>query len=46
MSERTTKQSFLNFIFKETVLSGNSWSENGKEGNTLISLLMLKSTGG
>lgn len=26
MSERTTKQSFLNFIFKETVLSGNFWS--------------------
>lgn len=25
MSEKTTKQSFLNFIFKETVLSGKFW---------------------
>lgn len=33
MSEKT-KQSFLNFIFKETVLSGNFWSR-GWEGDTL-----------
>lgn len=25
MSEKTTKQSFLNFIFKETVSSGSFW---------------------
>lgn len=25
MSEKITKQSFLNFIFKETVLSGKFW---------------------
>lgn len=37
MSEKTTKQSFLNFIFKETVLSDNSWSREW-EGDTLDSL--------
>lgn len=30
MSEKTTKQSFLNFIFKETVLSGNFWPREGE----------------
>lgn len=31
MSEKTTKQSFLNFIFKETVSSGSFWPK-GWEG--------------
>lgn len=35
MSEKTTKQSFLNFIFKETLCLVTSGPENGKEGNTL-----------
>lgn len=35
MSEKTTKQSFLNFIFKETIYLVTPGQVNGKEGDTL-----------
>lgn len=45
MSEKTTKQSFLSFIFKRQFIWLTPGQVNGKEGDTLDILLKMKSSG-